>query len=331
MSLGSDHSSFGNINELHYCFFELFKRRKDISLKELENRFFKKFSLEHLDGLIYFFSELKLIKVSKEKIIPINKNRWPKKNSKNIDILNLVIKQLEKNDEIDNLFYEGLLKFDEDGVAIRFSRIPQKYNALRDLLSSLKFFKRKINSPYHLVDEELLRRLPSHIKVPKKSKLSQEALDVILNAQKEKGEKAELWVLQFERNKYKKTRVKPDLLEKISKISDENANAGYDLESLINEQSTEIDKFIEVKALSNGKNFFWSPNELSTSRRLKNHYYLYIVDVEKINEKDYVPVEIKNPAETILEGREIEHDFIYESSNGRFTIKPDNWKVKINK
>ena len=53
--------------------------------------------------------------------------------------------------------------------------------------------------------------------------------------------------------------------------------------------------------------------------------------MNKINDDDYVPIEIQNPAKTILEGKEIEFDFIYESSDGKFTVKADGWKIDINK
>ena len=331
MSLGSEHPSYGNLKELDYCFFELFKQRNDISIKELENRFFRMFTMANLKGTIHFLEELDLIKISSEKIIQINKKRWPKKNARNLDILDLVIKKLIKNKEIDVFFYEGLLKYDNDNVVLKFSSIPLKYTALRDLLASLNFLKKKIDSPFHTLDIELLKRLPSYTKIPSKTKLSQAALDAILKAQKISGEKAELWVLEFEKNKFKKKKIKKSLLEKISKISDENSNAGYDLESFMDESSLEIDKYIEVKSFTNSERFFWSQNELTSSRRYKENYFLYIVDMNKINDDDYVPIEIQNPAKTILEGKEIEFDFIYESSDGKFTVKADGWKIDINK
>ena len=331
MSLGSDFVSYGDLKELDFFFFELFKYQDEIELESLKGRYQKYFLLNNFEGTIYFLKELDFISLSKNILKPKNTKNWPKKEKKNLDLLQRIVDVLKKNNEINLFFHDDLLKFESNEIVLEIVKISSNFRALRDLFIDLNFIKVRPNSKFHLLDEQVVKRISESVNLPKKRKVSQAVIEARLEAQKKSGEKAELWVLEFEREKFKKSKIKKNLLQKISKISNENASAGYDLESFIDKTSTKIDKFIEVKSFSGTPRFFWTPNELSTSRDLKDNYYLYIVDMNKIDEEDYVPMEIKNPAETILEGKKIEYDFIYESSNGRFTMKPDSWKVEINK
>ena len=108
------------------------------------------------------------------------------------------------------------------------------------------------------------------------------------------GEKAELFVLSFE-----KTRIGPPLCEKINRISEIDVSAGYDIVSYDSALSLTQDRFIEVKTISK-TGFFWSRNEYEIAKLKGNRYFLYLVDLKKINEPDYVPEIIQNPATTIM-------------------------------
>ena len=61
-----------------------------------------------------------------------------------------------------------------------------------------------------------------------------------------------------------------------------------------------MDRFIEVKAISSS-GFYWSKNEYETAKLKGETYYLYLVDLHKINQPDYTPEIIQNPAVTITE------------------------------
>lgn len=51
-------------------------------------------------------------------------------------------------------------------------------------------------------------------------------------------------------------------------VTDEFANAGYDIESFQNLDSIIIDRFIEVKSFENKIQFYWSKNELEKAKEI---------------------------------------------------------------
>ena len=108
------------------------------------------------------------------------------------------------------------------------------------------------------------------------------------------GEKAELFVLSFE-----KERIGQPLSERIKRISEIDVSAGYDIISYNSVQSCAPDRFIEVKAISNA-GFFWSKNEYEIARLKGNMYYLYLVNLGRISEPGYVPEMIQDPASNIM-------------------------------
>lgn len=59
------------------------------------------------------------------------------------------------------------------------------------------------------------------------------------------------------------------------------------------------DRFIEVKAISN-VGFYWSKNEYEIAKLKGKSYYLYLVELNKINNLEYSPEIINNPAEIII-------------------------------
>ena len=68
--------------------------------------------------------------------------------------------------------------------------------------------------------------------------------------------------------------------KKVQQISDEDSNAGYDIESFSRKAKNleNFDKFIEVKGTTGEKfRFFWSKNEIKTARKKGNKYWIYFV------------------------------------------------------
>ena len=114
------------------------------------------------------------------------------------------------------------------------------------------------------------------------------------------GEKAEQYVLQYE----KKRISKYSLVEKIRIISDIDVCAGYDIVSFNSEDSSDYDRFIEVKAVSTSNSFYWSINELNTAKFKGKQYYLYLIDLQKTSSKDYVPIIVNDPASGLFDSEE---------------------------
>lgn len=82
--------------------------------------------------------------------------------------------------------------------------------------------------------------------------------------------------------------------------SEIDVTAGYDIVSANSPNSTVANRFIEVKAVSeNG--FYWSKNEYDIAKLLAADYYLYLVDLSKIDDDNYEPDIIHNPVQHIME------------------------------
>ena len=111
----------------------------------------------------------------------------------------------------------------------------------------------------------------------KKRKTSQKKLEEDLEKKKEIGKIAEKIVLNFEKKRLEKEF--PEKAEKVAQISEDWANAGYDIESF-DGPGEEIlpDRFIEVKGTT-GKKFsiFWSENEIRKAKELREKYWIYFV------------------------------------------------------
>lgn len=164
---------------------------------------------------------------------------------------------------------------------------------------------------------------PKYLKLINKSKtvkkLSQKQLENQLQNWSKIGQIAEEIVLNHE-----KTRLKNEghLSEsnKVKRISDEHANAGYDISSF-NGRASDLDisdRFIEVKG-STGSEFeiHWTENEIRKAQELGDKYWLYFVggiDI-KTQKTSHTPVIIQNPFQNIFQSK----NFIHECEIYRIT------------
>ena len=136
--------------------------------------------------------------------------------------------------------------------------------------------------------------IAKHCKIRRKQ-LSLERLKKQLEDNELSGEKAELFVLDYERN-----RIGAPLCEEIKRISEIDVAAGYDIVSFDSSESMEPDRFIEVKAVS-GSGFFWSKNEYEIAKLKGDTYFLYLVELSNVDELGYAPEMIQNPAMNVME------------------------------
>ena len=133
-----------------------------------------------------------------------------------------------------------------------------------------------------------------------KRKLSLEALKKQMEQQELQGEAAEEYVL-----KYEMTRLADSpIVQRIKRISDIDVSAGYDIVSFEGGASTEYDRFIEVKSYVGQPHFYWSKNEIEIATLYADKYYLYLVNADSINQPDYSPTVIRNPAKSVIESDE---------------------------
>lgn len=133
--------------------------------------------------------------------------------------------------------------------------------------------------------------------------LSPEILIILLRINKEIGEKAELCVMDYERNRLKNN---DKLLSMLEHVALTDVNAGYDILSweLTANTQVNIPRYIEVKAIpiKNNSRFFWSMNEIETARKYRDRYSLYLVP--RIKDKFLInDIQIiVNPVVEIFEG-----------------------------
>ena len=153
-----------------------------------------------------------------------------------------------------------------------------------------------INQDPVIINQEFSQEVKKEIihSPRKKLKKTQARLDQELEKERENkkkiGEIAENIVVEFE-----KKRLGKDGHTKVRRISQEYANAGYDIES--------PDRLIEVKG-STGDEFsiYWSQNEIETARENSDKYWIYFVpgvDIESKTSKE--PIPIPDPITNVLE------------------------------
>ena len=129
-------------------------------------------------------------------------------------------------------------------------------------------------------------------------KTTQEELEKQLENSKIIGEIAEDSVVEFEKKRLE-NEGHIEESRKVCKISMDFVNAGYDVESFLEEQGKIHKIRIEVKGSSEKRvEFYWSRNELKKAKEYGEKYWIYFVG--KINIKtrssQMQPIKIKNPS-----------------------------------
>lgn len=214
-----------------------------------------------------------------------------------------ILKKLEVEEEQD-LINLGEIKFSLIyGYYINIASIKMKYSALRNILIEFNFFKISDDNLL-LIQDVYINDVKMLIK-KSKNKITINQLKERLKKQDENGELAEQYVLNFEKRRLCSN--KKNLIKRISEI---DVNAGYDLCSFNNNESTEYDRFIEVKSFNEEVYFYWSSNEIETAKKLGDKYYLYLVDRSKIFDENYIPYIYINPI-NILESE----DFVVRANS----------------
>lgn len=181
-------------------------------------------------------------------------------------------------------------------IQIDNSAFPLKYSCFKQLLIDFgvlkehptqRFNKYIINSRYKKIfDKEVLPEI-------KKRKTGIEELRRLLEQNQIYGEEAEKFVLEFEKNRLNGEK-------EIDWVAEYSTSDGYDIASYETVNSSELDRFIEVKSYSGEPYFFWSRNEIDIARIKKSSYYLYLVDRSSMNSSGYSPMIIQDPYNNVL-------------------------------
>ncbi len=208
------------------------------------------------------------------------------------------------DDEFSRIFFEKIFsvyseeftynlyekrRFDLQTKKVYFDRnaIPLKYAALFMLLNDYE--EVILNDNKWIVNGELLNNLFKEKKTGRKISLAE--LEKRLQREKELGEEAEAFVLQYETQKL----IEKGINKKPLQISTIDVTAGYDILSY--GYSEHDEKYIEVKSSDNKMLFHFSNNELATAKKFRMKYWIYI-----FNRVDETIIEINNPYETLFVG-----------------------------
>lgn len=266
----------------------------------------KKFSIARsFDAIIRLCELISLLEIE-DNIVHINKDVFdPSSYDRNtyfndFHFFKILIDCLSRNDLISSLFNEDNTRYShkERMYFVIESKIPYKLFNIKNLLFSLGFFVKGeqldhlyINKTFNTYFSEYLEY--SHDKqtrVHKKMSI-QELRD--LNAKKELlGKEAELVALNYEISHMQDHPSK----DMIRLISDDNVNAGYDIESFLDRESIFINKYIEVKSYSGDVvSFYWSKNEIEVAKKYQGQYFLYLINRDTLSENDHEPLIIQNP------------------------------------
>lgn len=165
--------------------------------------------------------------------------------------------------------------------------ISTRYSQMRNFLIEAGLFKVDKN---RLILDSHSEATLQDVKTDSLNGLSPEQLLEKLERDKAVGAVAEAFVMRYE-----KDRIGEPLANKIQQVSLVSVSAGYDIASFETALSVTPDRFIEVKAVGNN-GFYFSRNELETARRLGHCYCIYLVDMSKVEQADYIPEIIRNPS-----------------------------------
>lgn len=247
-----------------------------------------------IDALIIYASSFHWIE--KSPLITLNNNILPYLNDEiklNAILIEMTVKDLFEA----NLFCMELFSFDIANQSYKFhnEKFPLKLSVVRNVLMSQGFFTtmRKNGVLQFYVAKKYEKLLSIYI-TKNRARMKLSELKKILEKESIAGALAEEYVL-----KYETLRLKKSLADRVQIISNIDVGAGYDIISFQDNSSVEFDCFIEVKASSGAKEFYWSKNEIEISKLLAKNYRIYIVDLNMINNPNYKPLIIENPFELI--------------------------------
>lgn len=191
--------------------------------------------------------------------------------------------------DVESIVYEiGI-----DAFVMSQGSIKMRYAGYRNMLVDFGIISLRSDARY-----TILRKLDRYLTKPEVYKpISEKQLLANLQKKKELGEEGETYVLEYEKRRI----TNPYLNNKIKRISIIDVGAGYDIVSFNDNDSTQIDRFIEVKTYRGNEHFHWSRNEIEKAHMMGAQYFLYLVDADCIPFEDYEPTIIQDPIKQIGE------------------------------
>lgn len=210
-----------------------------------------------------------------------------------------LFKALKDDDEFHKIFCSDYLSHDiiYKSLQINNRAFSLKYSNFKQLLIDFEAIKTHpttelnsfiINNRYKkLFDKTVLPEI-------KQRKIGIEEFRKAMEQQQIYGEEAEKFVLNFEFARLNEQK-------EIDWVAEYIVNEGFDIASYNHELDGFPNRFIEVKSYEGETPyFFWSRNEYTVAKRKQDEYWVYLINRLEIEKKEYVPIMIQNPFETIL-------------------------------
>jgi hypothetical protein len=193
-------------------------------------------------------------------------------------------------------FVNNVIQVDKSAFGLQFANI-------RDVLISLGFLSPHPNYPERsfavsrshrsLFDRHLTDGI-------RKRRVSPDQLRNLQAQQQENGLLGEKFVYDYEI-------ARTNREDEIEWVASYDAAAGFDIMSFEANTSIIHDRFIEVKAYSGETPYFyWSRNEMQVAVTKGGQYFLYLVNLDLINDSGYEPTMIQNPTIEVLQSDEWE-------------------------
>jgi len=306
---------FGGKDELIFILFDVLslntnRKIEDIKKYAISNHFSIAQSFDAIIELLRFASIVdihnNIITVNDQLFDP---NAYADKKHYFIEskFIEFFFKALKKESAIQILFNPDSLgyNYEEDKYFVKENLLPYSYFPIRNLLLNIGFFHWEngdvtnhliINSIYNNTFKTVISWI-DNVRVNSKHKISIDQVKDGLILKEQLGIEAEEFVLKYEKRRLENH---PNNAL-IKRVSNEFANAGYDIESFNSINDILIDRFIEVKSFANEISFYWTKNELNTAIEFGNEYFLYLVDRTKMQVANYQPIILQNPYEKVFE------------------------------
>jgi len=174
------------------------------------------------------------------------------------------------------------------------------FSDIRNLLIELELISFNSKENYYEITE---KHTPLFIDILKEYSISPERLKKIIEEQDRIGKYAELEIVSYEKSRLYS---RQDLIDAIEHKSLKDAALGYDIKSFtLDETSSVSERFIEVKAIPYLETrFYLTRNELETSRKYGENYYLYLLPVKGENKFDIANlIIIQDPSNVLFNNK----------------------------
>jgi len=249
-------------------------------------------STSDAEALVVFSSYLKFVEIKDDKVKLSLKMRSLLNDKKAFiqEIIKEILCELFNLIPNTDIFQYDLI---EKSYIIRHEYIPLSLTIFRDILVNLLVFviKRAPDKTSFILNSDYEETL-TNIFAKSQRKITLEQLMRTLEDQAKKGEEAELFVMEYETKRLGGKNPKS--------ISTIDVAAGFDIMSYESINSTDFDRFIEVKAIGKNISFYWTANEVAKAKLIGNSYYIYLVDMNQAKvDINYSPLIIPNPAAAI--------------------------------